>query len=154
MPGGRPNGSVAVGGLAEPLRANAEIVHFFSKFAPGVQDAVWIPQIAREEGWIVVSADRGKHSRQGAKLPQICSAFGVTHVMLTAALAKRNWYYKSLAFESHWAELLAMAQCPKGTGFKLSIAGERSFRLRKVSEPPLPEGPQRQQTLFQPPEKK
>jgi len=131
---------------------NAEIVHFFSKFAPGVQDAVWIPQIAREEGWIVVSADRGTHNRQGEKLPEICSAFGVTHVMLSAALAKRNWYYKTLAFQSHWGELLATAQSPKGTGFKLSITGERSFSLRKVSEPPLPEGPHRQQSLFRTPE--
>ncbi len=128
--------------------SDAEIVRFYQKFAPGVKDPVWIPQIAREEGWIVISGDRGTHTRQGEKLPQICSALGVTHIVLSAALLKRNWYYKSLAFESHWGELLATAQCPKGTGFKLSIAGERSFTLRKVSDPIPPDAKPHQQNLF------
>ena len=128
--------------------ASAELVHFFTKFAGGTKDTIWIPQLAAEEGWIVVSADRGKHSPTGEKLPEICSAFGVTHITLSSALSKRGWYYKSLAFETHWGELLATVAYPKGTGFRLSIAGERVFRLQKVSDPPSPPTPFQQRPLF------
>ncbi|MGO8750695.1 MAG: hypothetical protein ACLQNE_32495 [Thermoguttaceae bacterium] len=130
--------------------ANAEIARFFDKFARGARDLDWIPELAREEGWIILTADRGMHSKTGEKLPEICSAFGVTHVMLSAALNQRSWYYKTLAIETHWEQLIAAALCLKGTGFTLSIAGERSFRFCKVSEPPLPPGAERQPPLFPP----
>ena len=113
------------------------------------KDSVWIPMIAQEEGWIVVTADRGKHSRKDERLPLICREFSVTYVMLTSGLHKRTMYYKYLAISSCWPALLDAASHPPGTGFSLGIHGERQFRFKKIRDArSLGSGIAHQETLF------
>ncbi len=49
------------------------IEHLLDKFPMSTFDIAWVPQIA-EEGWIVISADRGKGKKRGGKLPLVCQA--------------------------------------------------------------------------------
>ena len=130
--------------------ADADVTHLCSKFPPGTKDIKWIPAIAQEGGWVVVTADRGKHSKKDEKLPYICRDFGVTHVTLSCGLHRRNMYYKYLAISSCWPALLDAASHPPGTGFSLSMYRGK-FRFRKTMEP-LAEHPGKthQEMLFDP----
>ena len=75
--------------IAESLLLyGAEASVDLGKYSRGVKDRVWIPEIAEEGGWIVVSMDPGQHSRKSERLPIICRAFRVTHVTLSAGLEK------------------------------------------------------------------
>ena len=113
--------------------ADAEVAHLFSKFEPSTLDKDWIPALAKEGGWIIITADRGTHSRKDERLPAICRDFDVTHVLLSAALHRRNMYYKALAINSCWPGLLDAATHPPGTGFSISIRGKH-FRFAKVTD--------------------
>jgi hypothetical protein len=116
--------------------SQAEVAHLLTKFGcGGVQDRVWVPVLAKETSWIVVTADQGKQSKKSEKLPLICRAYGVTHVMLSRGLHKRNMFYKALAIESLWEKLLATADVERGAGYRITMSGEH-FRLMLASAPP------------------
>ena len=122
--------------------AEASVAHFLGKYSRGVKDRVWIPEIAEEGGWIVVSMDRGQHSRKSERLPIICRAFRVTHVTLSAGLEKRTMHYRATAVAACWPELIAAASHPPGTGFNLSMRPIRdgfAFRLIKKTDALAPE---------------
>lgn len=129
--------------------SDAELAHLFSKFPMGAKDTEWIPAIAQEGGWIVVTADRGKHSKKDEKLPYICREFGVSHVMLSSGLHRRTMYYKYLAISSCWSALLDVGSHPPGTGFSLGMHGDKKFRFRKTMDP-IADNPEvnHQGTLF------
>jgi hypothetical protein len=113
---------------------DAEVAHLFDKFPPASPDKEWIPSIAKEGGWIIISADRGTHSRKDERLPNICRELGVTHVLLSASLHRRNMYFKALAISSCWHDLIEAADSPPGTGFSLIMRETKSghvFRLQK-----------------------
>ena len=138
------------------LGVDVELAHILSKFPLGTEDADWIPKIA-QEGWIVVSFDRGKNSKKSEKLPLICRAFGVTHVLGSRGLQLRSAYYRIEAINSSWPLLLnEVAVAPRGTGYSLGIhTGKRhvfSFRLKKTYDPSLIDDntSKHQQTPFNP----
>jgi hypothetical protein len=117
-------------------------MHHLAKYPQGVKDRIWIPEIAAEGGWIVVSMDRGMHSRVSERLPLICQAFRVTHVMLSSGLGKRTMYYRALAIEDRWSHLIEAASHPAGTGFSLRMhetQKSHSFQLKKVTDALAPE---------------
>lgn len=122
--------------------AAASVTHFLRKYPSGTKDPRWIPEIAEEGGWIVVSMDRGRHSKKSERLPIICRAFRVTHVVLSAGLEKRSMHYRATAIAACWPELIAAASRPAGTGFRLSMhqtpAGI-SFQLKKATDALDPE---------------
>jgi hypothetical protein len=119
--------------------ADAELAHLFSKFSPGALDTVWIPQLAEEGDWIIVSCDKGKNSKKSESLPLICQATGVTHIILSTALGHRTSFYRVHAINSCWPQILATADAPKGSGFTLSIStgkkGKISFRFQEWQKP-------------------
>jgi hypothetical protein len=117
--------------------ADATVAHFLSRYPCGVKDPIWIPEIAKEGGWVIVSMDRGTHSKKSERLPIICRAFRVTHVMLSRGLEKRTMFYRATAIEACWPDLIAAAQEPPGTGYVLSMHHARStvsFRFRKRTD--------------------
>jgi hypothetical protein len=117
--------------------SDAEIAHLLSRFPQGCKDPYWIPKLAHETGWIVITCDQGKNSKKSEKLPEICRAFGVTHVSLSRGLHKRNMFYKSLAIASLWGKLLALADEPRGGGYRIAMTGENNiFRFSCISEAP------------------
>jgi PIN like domain len=121
--------------LFELYGGATEVVHLFSKFNSGTADKIWIPQLASEGGWIIVTADQGKQSKKGQKLPEICQEYRVTHIMLSAKLHMQNMYTKVLAINYCMPSILNTASYPKGTGFLLQMAGTGTFRLKKKTDP-------------------
>jgi hypothetical protein len=130
--------------------ADAEVAHLFSKFDKGTPDKVWVPELRAEGGWIVISADRGSHSKKDERLPLICRELDVTHVLLSASLHRRDMHYKFLAISTCWGSLIDAASYPPGTGFSISLHGER-FCFKKLSDAKsLQISPAHQTVLFDP----
>ena len=73
------------------------IHHLTNYFRPGELDPDWIPKVA-EAGWIILTADRGKKGRD--KLPSICAAYRVTHILMGTSVAKMKQYQKANAIIS------------------------------------------------------
>jgi hypothetical protein len=116
--------------------STVEVAHLLTKFgSSGVKDIEWIPALARETGWIVITADQGRNSKKSEKLPLICRAFGVTHVMLSRALHRRNMFHKALAISTLWEKLHQLGDKPRGAGYRINMAGE-GFRLVGVTDAP------------------
>lgn len=97
-------------------------------YGKGADDTIWIPQAAKD-GWAVVTADRGKHSRVRSKLPLLCEAYEVTHVLIAAGLEKRRMEFKALAFANHIHEIIDAANGPKGARYSLQLTGESSTKM-------------------------
>lgn len=133
--------------------SDAEVAHLLTKFGrQGVKDSEWVAQLAREGSWVVLSVDQGRRSKKSEKLPSICRAFGVTHVMLSSSIHRRNMYVKAMAIENHWEKLLGLAAVPRGTGYQIKISG-KWFKMEQSTEGPSvaeiidPHAPQHQSKL-------
>ena len=106
--------------MTEPV----ELYHMVDKYASGDKDEVWIPKLAVEDNWLVFTADAGKNSKEGFKLPDLCAENQITHVLLSGKL------HQMVVFEKiNWI----------GLGWRLveervygSIPGSR-FKMRLVS---------------------
>lgn len=113
-------------------RRPVEIGHSIELFGRAAKDADWIPRI-RDEGWILISEDRGRNSVSGDRLPQLCEQFGVSHVLVLPALLKRGGQFEKMrAVLAVWPELHALATAVPGTRARLKYAGAActSFRLQ------------------------
>jgi hypothetical protein len=90
----------------------------------GVKDKEWIPKIAAEGGWVVLSADRGRRNRTGElpheKLPFLCRLHRVTHVLLSGTIQGSSVFVKGQAVVAVWKDLVRTAKAPAGTRFKLT----------------------------------
>ena len=130
--------------------AENEVAHLFTKFDPGTKDEVWIPQLASEGGWIIITTDQGKQSKKGQKLPEICREFRVTHIMLSTKLHTRNMYTKVLAIQHCLPSIMDVVTSPPGSGFLLQLSGADKFCLKKRTEalPPLNRTTGPQKSLF------
>jgi hypothetical protein len=113
---------------------DAEIAHILDFQSQGVTDEVWIPRIAKEN-WIVLTGDRAKQSSKGGKLPILCKAFLVTHVMLSAAIHQMKSLDKERMILHVWHDLKKLVDAPKGSGYSLRLTTGRNSKLVKVYEP-------------------
>lgn len=93
--------------LAEFTSGSVEFAHLVDFNLSGKTDDEWVPEIA-DQGWIVVTTDRGKKPSRGGKLPFLCQRYGVTYVMLSAAIHKRNTFDKIRAMFDVWPQLAAL----------------------------------------------
>lgn len=125
----------------------SEVAHQLDIYGEGADDSVWVPQAAKD-GWSVVTADRGKHSPVEAKLPVLCEAYGVTHILISAGLAKRRMQFRVLKIEQHWNEIVAAAISPDKGRYSLRLVGESasSLKLLKLFSDSRPK---RQQNLIE-----
>jgi hypothetical protein len=90
--------------------------HLCSRFTSGIADNEWIPQLAQEGGWTVITADRARRgSQQGGKLPSLCDQFGITHVLISSTLHQRKSDEKVAALVLVWPEILQLSNDPAGT---------------------------------------
>ena len=99
-------------------RHQVGVMHLFDRFEAGTRDEIWVPKIA-PEGWIVVSVDRGRSP--GPKLPLLCSALGVSHILFAPSAAALPQFEKARAFLRVWRDAVNLAQAPAGTRALLKI---------------------------------
>lgn len=115
------------------------IHHLTNYFKPGELDPDWIPKIANEE-WIILTGDRGKKGKD--KLPSICLAYKVTHILMGSSVMKMKQYQKANAIISIWEKIKECADAPKGSRFIMcSINGRTILKqviLPTIALPPPP----------------
>lgn len=116
----------ALKGLMSFAREKPEISHILALQQPGVKDSEWIPRLA-DDKWIVLTGDRGKSA--GPKLPQLCRAYGITHVLLSGSLQSSPQFEKARAVIGVWPALLALPDAPAGTRFALRYSHHRQAML-------------------------
>lgn len=133
----------ALAGLLAFHPDKPEVKHVLDFYAAGESDDVWIPQIAKG-GWIVVSGDRAKQYG-GPKLPLVCAACGVTHVLIGGALHHWKQFDKARAVLAVWPDLALLPAAPPGTRYDLRLTPTLNPTLVPhkpgPKRPPPPYGP-------------
>jgi hypothetical protein len=109
------------------------IHHLTNYFTPGALDPDWIPKVAGE-GWIILTADRGKKGKD--KLPSICSAYKVTHILMGNSVMKLKQYQKANAIISVWEKIKECNDAPKGSRFIMCWINGRAI-LKPVVLPTI-----------------
>ncbi|HZM01689.1 MAG TPA: hypothetical protein VFC44_01585 [Candidatus Saccharimonadales bacterium] len=119
-----------------------QIRHLTEYFKRGTRDDSWIPEIANE-GWVILSADRGKKS--GPKLPAICVAYHVTHILVGPSILHLKQFQRIQLIISSWNEIRKCAEAPQGSRFALRLNSKRNGAFLKqllveTNEPEPPGG--------------
>ena len=72
-----------------PAYPSIKVRHLLDEYRQSRCDSVWLPNLAKEGGWIVVSKDRGQHPKSGGKpsLPELCIEYRVTCIAFTGGLS-------------------------------------------------------------------
>ncbi len=113
-----------------------QIQHVFDIFGEeDKDDPIWIPKLARLN-CVVVSADRGTHSRLPERLPKICQDQGITHILLSATMHDRaGKFERARAIIVLWHEIVAASKDTGGSRYQIrAIDGShRRFALKKLA---------------------
>ena len=112
-------GKPAMHDLRRVLKTDAKFVHITEKYGSGAKDNEWIPALAAEGGWVVITSDGGRKSKRGNKLPVICAASKLTHVVLSAKLHERTAHEKSAALAFLWSKIEVLRDEEPGSRFNL-----------------------------------
>lgn len=97
---------------------NLEIDHLADYFSRGEGDDVWIPKLQRDHDWIVVTKDDGRDPKK-PKLPDICRALGITHVVISESIVTNTELKHALV--TVMPQLLQCTRVPKGTQVRLNV---------------------------------
>jgi hypothetical protein len=93
--------------------------HLCEKFSSGALDNEWIPDLAKEGGWVVITGDGGRNSNKGGKLPELCLHYKVTCLILSPKFAQRKTADKLGALLSRWDHIVELHSKPAGSQFQL-----------------------------------
>jgi PIN like domain len=126
--------------------AGCEFRHIKDYLMQGIHDDVWVPEIAREKCWIVLSGDRGKQSKtsksknfKGEKLRTVCKKYEVTLVELSQKIHHLPTREKIAAILNAWPALVEVTNAPLGSRHLLRFSGIKSLRPIVIQvDPPGP----------------
>ena len=113
--------------LAEPQQLN--IVHLSEKFSRDEKDEIWIPALASEGDWVIVSGDpritRGKQQRK-AWLES-----GLTAFFLGAGFSEKTIWKQAAELFRWWPDIIIEArQAKKGSGFLLHSGAAKMKQIK------------------------
>jgi len=95
-----------------------QVMHIIDLFGDsGWKDEDWVPQMAEDASWIVVTADSGRGG--GHRLPTLCQEHEVSHVLISPSLHNAKQFFKARAIIAVWPRLVEAAAEKPGTRFKL-----------------------------------
>lgn len=126
-------GHPLVSQVRDAVGTDAEMVHIVEYYKSGAKDANWIPALAAEGGWVVITTDGGKQSPRGHKLPELCVAHRITHVTLSPTLHNNGSTAKLAAIISFWSQIESLCEEPPGTRANLKYASRRGGMVRQVA---------------------
>lgn len=95
----------------------------------GEKDRDWIPRIAAEGQWVVITSDCGKQSTHPDRLPRICAEHKVTHLLLTQRVHRLPMAEKVERLFEMWDRIVELGSYPAGSRFRLrylSVKGSGS----------------------------
>lgn len=117
---------IGLGELLKPFPDPPEFRHISDFQLDGIRDEIWIPSFAKD-GWITITGDGGKAgSKKGPKLPRVCHAHKMTHVVLSPQLHCLPVKRKILAIASVWEQIAKLGEEPPGSRFSLRMNQSRS----------------------------
>jgi hypothetical protein len=114
--------------------------HVTELFKAGDDEADFLPLLAEEKNWIVLTADRGKDPKK-AKMPVVCGRLGITHISITSALLKDGYKAQKQALLCVWPEIMLLNRLPPGTkvslGYRMVNRGLSKIPCLTVAAKPL-----------------
>ena len=105
--------------LLQLVSSDVPFVHIIDYFSQGEKDENWIPKLSAEGGWVVITADGGKQSKRGQKLPDLCWEYGITHVVLSSTLHSRKSHEKVGILTTFWNEIELLHEALAGSHYRL-----------------------------------
>jgi len=122
--------------LQKRIPTPLEFAHITKLFegGSGMLDSEWVPKIAGEGRWIVITADQGRRgSQKGGKLPRLCLEYKITHLLLSASVHALNSQAKQDAIFEKWDRISCLDQYSPGSRFKMRYrAAEGSGDAKKL----------------------
>jgi hypothetical protein len=118
---------------------HSQLSHILDRQREGIVDSEWIPKIAKDESWIVITSDRGRGGAKGGKLPLVCKQHGVTHVQLSSTIHHMTSRDKIAIILLLWPELLKLSDAPKGSRHVIRLKGAPPHVPVLVQVDPLPQ---------------
>lgn len=97
--------------------------HLCEYTSSGTSDSVWLPQLAQEGDWIVITSDKGRDTKK-PQLPIYCRDLKITHVIFTSKILTAGLIAHKQAFYCLWPQIVKIPLLPKGTRINL---GYRPF---------------------------
>ncbi|HEX8916284.1 MAG TPA: hypothetical protein VF796_28295 [Humisphaera sp.] len=94
----------------------------------GVLDRDWVPRVAAEGQWIVISTDKGRSGNEPfeERLPFLCRLHRVTHVLLSPKVHKLKGFAKGQAIVDVWPEFATVRDATPGTRFVIQFNHTRT----------------------------
>lgn len=108
--------------LSSRVGQGLNIALITDKFKSGVIDDTWIPQIASEGAWVVITSDKGKQPRDKCKLPRLCLEYGVTHILVSQTIGKMKASAKCDAVGFAWDRIMKVGDYPEGARYSMKLA--------------------------------
>jgi hypothetical protein len=107
-----------------------ELVHLRDRFRPDTRDDQWIPRIAREGGWVIVTHDinivRSRYESQ------VWRKAGLPTFFFAKGLANQRPIKQMEALARHWDEIVEIAtKMRAGAIYVINVRGKPRPRVRR-----------------------
>ncbi len=118
--------------VAEAIRVlskkEVEVVHLTQKFTAKTADLIWIPALAEEGDWIVISSDpritRNKYEKAAWE------ESGLTGYFFVSGFSDKGLWPQAAEAVRWWPTILESAKkAPTGSGFLLPFKGKEPQRI-------------------------
>lgn len=96
-------------------------VHITEHLGSGKKDSAWVPKIAGDRRWCVLSVDKGSHSQRRDALPIVCAEAEITLIRLSPSLVRRTLTFYGPQILANWPLLVQAMQGPKGAQYLLRL---------------------------------
>lgn len=103
------------------VSSDIEVCHMTTRFPQGTLDQNWVPILGLEGGWVVVTADRGKNSTVGDKLPDLCAEHLVSHIILSSKLHNKTSKEKIAWIAAVWSRVERVFDSPAGSRYSMRL---------------------------------
>lgn len=110
-----------------------ELHHIIDKYTAGDKDEDWIPKLGTEGGWVVITADAGRNSKVGQKLPDLCFVHRVTHVILKGQFHHKTTLEKIKLIAEAWPRLENVFSSPQGSRYFMRLRNQKGGRPPTVT---------------------
>lgn len=105
-------------------------------------DSSWVPSLAKEGGWIIITADKGKDKHK-PMLPQLCRDYKVTCVLMSSSLHGKGVAMHQEVLNEVLRNITPIYKAPLGTVISIGQIQEKggfvkfAFRINRPGKPQI-----------------
>ncbi len=103
-----------------------DAIHIRDRLGSGKKDPAWVPEIARDRRWCILSTDRGSHSSRQDALPLVCYEYKVTLIRVSQSLIDRGITFYGPQILANWGSVVEALKGPKGAQYLLRRHGRKT----------------------------